>query len=212
MRAPEAPIHLDALIAWAAVFETGGQTYEAQDHLPLEKYTAASGKWTWKASQLVYNSGHRQSIPLTRRLDVDECARDQTDGVFRANNLNVLTPGTGVYKSYNFMVPIVAVDVVHAWCVGEEKTIERLLSHVRHVGKLGRIDYGRIKKWTVTIDDEPNRERWRLRTMPDSHDGYNATIGTLSPPYWERARRTEAWQPSSDTLSAALSKLSRVLR
>lgn len=202
MRAPEAPIHLDALLAWSAVHATAPPDLTRQEALPLERYTAADGRWVWKASRLVFTPIHRQALPLTRRLDVDECARDQ--GVyFEAPRLNTLTPGTGVWKSYSFRAPLVQVETVDAWCVGEADTVQQMLSGISNIGKLGRLDCGRVREICVEPDDAPERDRWRLRTMPDACPDYYTTAATLRPPYWRRENREEAWEPSSQVLRAA---------
>lgn len=194
MRAPEAPIHLDALLAWSAVHATGIMDLEQQERLPLEKYHASNSAWVWKASQLVFEAGHRQALPMTRRLDIGECAQDQ--GIrFDAPRLNVLTPGTGPYKSYSFLAPLVAVAEAHAWCVGDQDAIRDLLARVTHVGKLARIDCGRVASIDVLPDDDPTAERWTLRTMPDSRPGFHASVATLTPPYWRRESRVDAWEP-----------------
>lgn len=202
MRAPDAGIHLDALLAWSAVHASMPPVIARQEDLPLEKYTAADGRWVWKASRLIFRATHRQALTLTRRLDVDEIARDQGHA-FEATKLNVLTPGTGPYKSYAFRAPLVQVDTAEAWCVGDRQAVKDALQSITHVGKLSRVDCGRIGSISITEDDEPQRERWRLRTMPESAPGYYATAATLRAPYWKRENRDHAWEPSAELLLRA---------
>lgn len=208
MRAPEAPIHLDALLAWSAVHAGSVPDLTRQDKLPLDIYRAADGAWVWKASQLVFQTGHRQSLPMTRRLDIDECARDQHVR-FDAPRLNVLTPGTGPFKSYAFRSPLVDVNEAHAWCVGDKADIIDLLRRITHVGKLARIDCGRVANVDVLDDPDPSAERWTIRTMPDARPSFNAAIATLRPPYWQREARVSAWEPNrallDDVVARALS-------
>lgn len=197
MRAPEQPIHLDALLAWAAVDAAGGDL-AAQDDLPLELH-AADGRRVWKASRLVFQPLHRQMMPMTRTFDPWAWAMDR--GRVYTGGGNRLDPGMGPYKAYQIYVPLVQVERVRAWCIGEAERIGELLARVTHLGKLARLDMGRVLSREILPCAEA-RERWKCRTMPEPLPGYRPAVMTLMPPYWRREMRTVAWEPSAALVRA----------
>lgn len=194
MRAPSRPIHLDALLAWAAVTRAGGDI-SAQEDLPLEKHVAQSGDWCWKASQLQFAKPDlREVIYSCRSFDPWHWGQSWGVTFHKGRGKGALAQGTGPYKGYQFTTPAITVPQVWAFCVGEQDKIEDLLTEVTHVGKLSRLDMGRIKKTTVfPIDGQ--QDFWMTRTMPDEHKGYRKTWGNIRPPYWKRSTKQVVWEP-----------------
>lgn len=193
MRAPEQPIHLDGVLAWAAVDEAGGD-FAAQDDLPLELYESADGRRVWKASRLVLDTVHRQMLPMFRTFEPWQWGTDRGE-IYRGGP-NKLHPGTGPYKAYQMAVPLVQVASVRAWCIGQPERIGELLARVTHLGKLARLDMGRVAGREIVPCDQAH-ERWKWRTMPEPMPGYRPAVMTLMPPYWRREARTLAWEPTA---------------
>lgn len=203
MRAPELPLHLDALLAWAAVDEANGDI-EAQSSLPLAKFAPQNDeeRWVWRASRIIPVATNRQTMPTIRTFDPVQWAIDK-DQVY-IGGPNKLKPGTGPYKAYQMIAPMLQAPEAVAWCVGDPDRIQALLARVPTLGKLGRLDCGRIASVTVLDDPHPSRERWRLRTLPERRDEYYAAQMVLRPPYWRRSAVEPAFEPGSAILVRAL--------
>ena len=201
MVAPTHPIHLDALLAWAAVEKAGGDI-AAQEWLPLAIHgDREGGPWCWQASQVIPREVvTRDQLPMTRAFDPWTWADDR-DKRFQGGP-KTLKPGTGPYKAHQLRLPLQQALSAVAWAVGDVHHIRDLLDRVESLGKLARIGCGEIA--AVTVEPDPlARERWRLRTMPTPTDGYRRTMATVRPPYWRRAGRIEAWSPPAETVAQA---------
>lgn len=188
---PESPIHLDALLAWAAVDAAGGDI-SAQDNLPLEKAVKEDGSWVWKASMLQTSPVEvRNNVPMTRTFDPWQSGMDK-DTVYEGG-ANVMTPGTGPYKAYIFTRHAGMIRSAKAWCVGDIDRIKSLLGSITHLGKLARLDFGRVK--SIDVSPYEDQRAWEYRVMPWAVDGYDQTQECVHPPYWKRENRVLAWRP-----------------
>jgi len=188
---PEAPIHLDALLAWAAVDAAGGDL-AAQDALPLDRHTAEDGAWVWKASMLATSPVEiRNNVPMVRSFEPWQSGMDK--GEVYEGGPNVMTTGTGPYKAYIFTRHSGLIKEARAWCVGDLEKVTALLSRLTHIGKLSRLDFGRIESVDVKADEDTNA--WKFRVIPWEADGYDKTHECVRPPYWKRENRVVAWRP-----------------
>lgn len=193
MRAPEQPIHLDALLAWAAVDATQGDL-SAQNTLPLERYTGADGRWVWKASRVFLPVVARGREIMIRSFEPWNWGDDR--GTVYLKGPSALKAGTGPFKGHLIGLSTLQVEEAYAWCVGDRAEVAALLAGVKNLGKLRRLDFGRIGQ--ITVSDDPTAlERWQLRAMPDEHPGYRRSLQTVRPPYFDRALREPAWEPSA---------------
>lgn len=196
MRSPEHPIHLDALLAWSAVREAEEaghpEPLEAQHQLPLQDQDGPGGK-VWCASQLMWQPlAPPEQIFMTKRFELDELASRR--GKVYQGGPNVMTQGTGPFKSFVLQAPVVWTRQVVAYGIGDLDRIRQLLARVTHLGKLRRIGLGQIGRYEVEHD--PAAEiYWPLRVMPRQVEGYEPMIAVTSPPYWELERRQPAWVP-----------------
>lgn len=200
MCAPDHPLHLDSLLAWAAVDRAGGDL-AAMDDLPLARHTEADGRWVWCASHVLYQVLWRNPVPFTRAFEPWQWGEDK-DVAF-AKGPNVVTQGTGPYKGYQLMARGLQVAVAVAWAVGDSQGIADLLGRVRNLGKLARLDMGRVGRIEV-VPDEQAAELWRVRAMPAELPGYARSVETLRPPYFRRDQREDAWVPGADLARRAL--------
>ncbi|MFE8034031.1 type IV CRISPR-associated protein Csf3 [Thiohalocapsa marina] len=191
MHAPEQPIHLDAILAWAAVDAARGDL-NAQDALPLERYVGGDGRWVWKASRVLLKVEHRTGQMMTRSFEPWHWGEDRCRVYTKGPR--IIKPGTGPLKGYVLSVPTLQVSIAQAWYIGDADAIATLLSRVTHLGKLRRLDFGRITDIQVTEDREA-LERWTLRSLPDTRPGYRRCLQTLRPPYFDRSLRESAWEP-----------------
>jgi len=183
------PIHLDALLAWAAVkmAEEQGMIdhFDAQDDLPIAK----TPDGIWKASMLV-KSNSRSSLlfPMTKPFNV---YLDDADIYYEKKNVH-FTPGTGRFKAFDLRVQAEWCSEINAWCIGDEKKIKKLLSKITNIGKLARNNFGAIKECRIT-EDPMAEELWQVRTLrlPENapvRQGYAKAMRVCTPPYWDKTK------------------------
>lgn len=183
------PIHLDALLAWAAVRiaeEQGAENhFAAQDDLPLAK----DDNGTWKASMLIKrNSWSSLLFPMTKPFNV---YLDDADIYYEKKNIQ-FTPATGKFKAFDFRVQAGWCSEVNAWCIGDPDQVKLLLSRITSLGKLSRNNFGAIRDFSV-IDDPAAEQLWQIRTLPLALDnpvlpGYARAMRVSAPPYWDKTR------------------------
>lgn len=200
LRIPEHPVHFDGVLAWAAVqdgMERGIPMEEAQNRLPLDRHGDGESS-VWMASWIDFDAGPRSLYPITRPFRVTDVVMDMGRSfkqLRRADWSGEMS--SSVNKAYLLQHPIRHVSQARAWCVGDREEIERLLTTwVTHLGKLARLDMGRIASIVVTPDQEAP-SKWRRRALPWEEAGYLRTYETIHPPYWKRENRREAWVPAA---------------
>lgn len=200
MVVPEFPIHLDGILAYARVVaaEDAGETdpWSFQDHLPLAK--AGTGEdWIWKASRLrIIPQGMPIAVQMIRKLGFEDLALDQ--GRVYDKGPKIFSSGTGQYKAYDMRVLVRWVAQCEAWCIGDKTAIEALLPKIQYLGKLGRNGWGRIKSYTIAVD-QAAETMWTQRVLPSSMSDlvtdYVPVMTTIRPPYWDVTQRVEALEP-----------------
>jgi CRISPR type IV-associated protein Csf3 len=198
MRIPEHPIHFDGVLAWAAVqdgMDRGIPMEEAQENIPLGRQ-GERDEAVWMASWINFAPGPRSIYPITRPFRLTDLVMDMGRSFKQLRRAEWKSEmSSSVNKAYLLQHPVRHVTEAHAWCMGNRAEIERLLSTwVTHLGKLSRLDMGRINTATVTSDPAAS-EKWRLRSLPWQEDGYVRAYETVKPPYWKRENRREAWVP-----------------
>lgn len=199
LRVPEFPLHLDSVLAWAAVqegLEKGLEINEAQELLPLAR-EGQGDTAVWKASWVEFGPGARDSFVITRPFRLNEVVEDmgQVFSEVRRQKWDGEI-ASSPNKAYFITVPTRHVKKAQAWFVGDKEGVELLLQRVTHLGKLSRLDCGRIHCFTVT-EDATALDRWKRRVITWPEPGYRRTIETTKPPYFRRDLRREAWVPSA---------------
>ena len=218
----EHPIHLDALLTYAAsqeLIEQGADNPWEECHEFLnETLDKTEGEnWVWKASKLLMTPlATPQFTPMIRKCDPDAYydemySEDNPDGIWVSRFLKggVMSPAnplkfkintsSGQRKSYYWLAAHQWVDKVEAYCVGDKEQIEDLLrKHIKFIGKMGRNGFGRIKEITVTPSE--NTEAWRMRVLPLEEDGmdgveYAEVQECVRPEYWNALARVRAKEP-----------------
>jgi len=201
---PAHPIHLDALLAWAAVDEAVSQgqsdPLSAADSLPLACWTANSGAWVWQASQLRFRGRHGGFMTQSqRRAELYELAVNQARGVFRTRRhpIKRARPGAGPYKGYVLWTSMAWYMEATAYCTGESDRIQELLARVRFIGKRRRERNGEVA--AMEISHSPDPDAWRDRRLPIDpsidREGYAYSMGPLRPPYWRRCTAVPGLDP-----------------
>ncbi|WP_328984728.1 hypothetical protein [Thiorhodovibrio winogradskyi] len=194
MVAPTQPMHLDALLAWASVDQANGDI-AAQEALPLARMTPvdAPERWVWKASRLRGDIVHRYQMPMFRAFEPWHWGEDF--GRIYTSSKTTMTGGSGPYKSYKFLIEMIVVPRVMAWGVGDIDAVDQLLQRVRHLGRLRRLDCGRVGHCCVR-EDAVALEGWKERVLPVPEAGYYEVAQGIRPPYWDRHGHTRAYLPA----------------
>lgn len=197
---PERPIHLDALLAWAAVDAEIGSGADgktallAQDTLPLDR-TEGEG-WTWKASQLVFTPRDNPFlVAAIRSTNIQEMAFDRAAGVVDFGIKVAVNLGTGPDRNYDYRFAAQCCASAEAWCVGDPEKIKALLATLPGIGKRRRNGWGAIKEISV-VEVGASECHWNRRTLPMSSPcaipaAHVPSNGTLRPPYWDRLQYGE---------------------
>jgi len=192
---PRHLVHLDDLLAWAAVDEAREDGQEdpvpAKESLPLARYESDAG-WCWKASALRFQVlSEPRLLCRTRRVDYETIAREKDELIeFRANKF---TEGTGQYKGFDLRDAVQWVESAHACGVGDVGSVEGLLQRIQFIGGLRKLSFGRVRSFEVTPCDD--KEAWRYRHLPEPHADHVPVVGGLTPPYWDRARHQTVYEP-----------------
>lgn len=215
------PIHLDALVAYAATqsaLAAGDATEQSAnsirqlaDNLPFGKETR-HGEWVWQASALVPEVIGEQSVRMwTRKTNAYDYAARAASGALElgARTRNALDDGKpyagtidttrGLLKNQFEFYPVAEVFQLSAWCIGDVDQLEALLApesgFVTHLGKRGRIGHGRIR--SVTFSEAHDAiDRWKIRVLPwRESDAYEPMVAAFQPPYWAVENRKLAFVP-----------------
>jgi CRISPR type IV-associated protein Csf3 len=188
---PTYPMHLDGLLAWAAVDEAIEAGVErplaTQESLPL-----ASQNGVWCASAVLFDySNSAETVAMVKRTDPLAISDALVSGVLKKapNKLNLQS---GPWRQALFFSQCRHARVATAYCVGDKQRVESLLERVRYLGAKRRLGFGRVQSITV-VDDETAREGWKKRVLSHQEQGYVPIQAVTSPPYWERARADTAW-------------------
>jgi len=192
------PLHFDSLLAWAAAMRAEDDLYPIQDaidDLPLQKDVRDSG-WVWKASHLEFK--HllcTQPMVYYRAQDPELIADEKREiGGVDYGRKRVIDPNKGSNKRCVIYASMRYVSEAEAWCIGDKDAIKDLLSDIDNLGKLARLDYGRVLSVSVN-EDKRAFEFWKRRTLPWPEPEYARTVSVCTPPYWDRRKQTECWVP-----------------
>lgn len=214
------PIHLDALVAYAATQSAlnaadedipEGDIRSLAAELPFAKHEQ-DGTWVWKASALVAEDIGEKSVRMwTRKTDPFDYARkvDQNILDIGARTKNALAAGKphaggidtvrGLLKTNFDFYPVIEVFRLSAWCIGDIDRLEALLAPesglLTHIGKRGRIGHGRIRS-VVLSECAQATDAWKRRVLPWRESGaYEPIQAAWQPPYWAPEGRARAFVP-----------------
>lgn len=202
------PVHLDALVAFAAFTEhevlhgpaTDKVANEIHESLPLKKVEYGQKKggaqWIYAASQLLWGEpGPMWQESQTLFVDPQDYAllRDCV-----RNPLNYINKGTGQYKSYDLRRELRRYKSAVAYAIGDIGEVQALLEdHLKSVGKLSRLQKGKIIAIKCEEIPEPTCY-WQYRNLPSEmkndidESRYAPVQATVCPPYWRRENAREA--------------------
>jgi len=193
------PLHLDALLTWAASIEEqrpspiSGEPL-ARIEIPIQRdqsdrfWLCSQGFCRVERSEIRHKNWRAPWHEYARLGDGKAKRFDITSGV----NKGVRVP---------YEVQHLTGNKIEWWCLGERDAILALLSRVRYVGRFrgsgkGKLDFYRREPWTVepceTWDGFPVMRAGKpLRPLPADYPGLSEPpmgFTNLEPPYWDRSR------------------------
>lgn len=215
LRDSEQPIHLDALIAYAAMKdheEIGAENpWREADDLSGYLDKTPGKQWVWKASMVMFAPvSARQWVNQIRRADPERYYNDLGKYWVGRGKQNVLgiNPETfkidtrsGRQRGYQWLTAVQWMDAATAWGVGDIDAVRYALEeHITHIGKKGVNGYGRIASVEVIAAPADEADNWMLRVLPESANGkpgiqYEPVLATLRAPYWRKLNRVMALEP-----------------
>lgn len=112
----------------------------------------------------------------------------------------------GHFKDFMINLPLVLANQVSFYCNGDKSELERLLSHLRSVGKKTDIGGGRIKKISITGASEDYsffKDDNVMRPIPVSmkiplFEGARIQRQPYKPPYWSKSNMSMCYVPKSN--------------
>lgn len=192
---PEAPIALDALLAWAACARDGVPPATTNAEIvPVEIPVQRSecGR-VYLASCARYEVELRDKRYKNKRAPIEEF-KHLGDAKIKTVKISA-----GANKSYRIPREVLFLvdDVITWWCVGDAEAIRSLLALVHFVGKDRSVGNGKVIAWDVTPEASPwpgfpvVAEGEPLRNLPLDWPGIGGEFsgyGVLTPPYWDHSR------------------------
>lgn len=184
------PLHLDSLVAWAAVEEAkekGVEDYlSVLGYLPLGK----TKDDIWQASQLIYNN--ESSIQVFSMTKPFNMYLEDAETHFDLGRKKQFKAGEGKFKGYDLRLNQQWRDIATAWCIGDKERLEILLPRITNLGKISRNNFGAVSSVEI-VPDQQAEKLCELRTTPLSLDkpvkkGFARAMRVCSPPYWEKTR------------------------
>lgn len=183
---PANPLHLDALLTFAAAAHHGSdgeltRTQRPRDiPLPVAKWRAGT-EWGWRASALFPDGKTAESLQFWRKK-------------FRQNRIE-LTAGSpnltnATWREYNMPMPLILCHSMVAWAFGDRRNIRHeLIRSVRHLGRKTSMGKGTVNDVLV----EPCDEDWSIlregraqRWLPLPNA---PRLCRARPPYWNNVDR-----------------------
>lgn len=189
-------LHLDGVLAWARAkraTEDGFPIEEVIEDLPLERETK-DGEWVWKASAIHFEP-RCAPLPMIYRRQISFPkihAMQQEVGCFELKRRKY--ENKAMYKNWQIPAAYMWVNKAEAWCIGDPDKVRELLADVPNLGKLARLDFGRVSTFEVEEHNEA-LEKWKFRNLPWPEAGYAPIQGCVRSPYWRRDHARTCWRP-----------------
>lgn len=188
---PTRPLLLDSLLEELAA---GRLKYQCKRPVELPLAVARSEEgWCYKASAFAWRVAWRDQCNITRKLDVGKMVQDGQRGLVDVRSKPNL--GVGPHRNYLLAYPVIGLqEPASAYGVGDIAAVRELLSRCSHLGGKRRLGHGRIASLdVVAIEDDA---AWMWRPLPWAHNGYVPCVAAVTPPYFRRDRRMQAYAPA----------------
>lgn len=118
----------------------------------------------------------------------------ETHKLTRKQQTGRIKTNQGHFKDFMINIPILITNKITFYCNGDKSEINRLLSHLTHIGKKTSIGSGRIKKITINDLSEDYsffKDNHIMRPIPATMDvpvceGMIFQKQPYKPPYWDK--------------------------
>lgn len=209
------PLHLDSLVAYAAVEFAMRQpgldparlkldvVKEVCDNLPIAK-EVRDGKFCYQASALrPVVIGTHQARMFTRETDPVDLATRQINGHLTGFGAKatgdfhtIIDTARGPLKNSLEYYPTRMVSKFEGFLVGDLEQIEAFLNpesgFVTHLGAKRRLGHGQISGFAIEVCNEA-QTRWKERILPWKEPGLVPMQATVVPPYTAMSARQLAY-------------------
>lgn len=197
---PNGPLALDALLTWVEAqrreLPPPASAGDCTD-LPIP---LAQERGIWLASFGVCELEESERDWTNRRFPLPE-AQD-----LGGPKLKRVMLSAGPSKSYRLPRERMHLvdDRIAWWALGEADAVRSMLAEVNYLGKRRGVGLGKVRQWTVescgSWEGFPVlRDGAPLRSLPLDWPGVSSdaerAYAVLRPPYWDNARRVEAYVP-----------------
>lgn len=183
-------LFFDGILAYAVMeplLDTISPSENDAYYIPLPLERRGSEQWYWAASVSFYNKGVWSRTKWTKHYRTWQ-GEDYGYGVLEFR--------------YDMPMPLLSVETLHFFAVGNKREVEKLLQRVTHVGKKRVYGYGCVKEWKVSTIDNDYSEVYKnilSRPIPISECRYEVVgfqdIVGFRPPYWCPENFTLCWLP-----------------
>lgn len=215
---PANGLHLDGLLAWAAVQvamrgETDASaTYENFIHdLPLERHEFDGDehdRWIWKASVMHVVGWIGQSrLYLTQKTPATAMLMGVAEGWIDKAGGSIIDTQRNFTKNGAVYTTIEYAHGLRSWCVGDADGVAEYLSEVKAVGVKKRIAQGALLPYEdgslfkVTPCDQANT-LWMRRNSPVRLiEESTQKSGRWRAPYW--SQKSVCWSPNPQRLDVS---------
>lgn len=209
------PLHLDSLVAYAAVEQAMRQPdldptqtkLELVDavcaNLPIAKEIHGK-QFCYQASVLRPTKvGVHQTRMFTRVTDIEHMSYQFEKGELTGLSNREIGPfskhidtSSGPYKNTLEYYPTRMVSQFEAFVVGDLAYLDAYLNpsngFIQYLGAKRRLGHGKISGFKIEVCNQA-AERWKERIMPWAEPGLVPIQSTVIPPYTEMARRQLAY-------------------
>jgi CRISPR type IV-associated protein Csf3 len=193
----DVPLHLDGVLAWAAVEIATRDGVLDLDHAAAKLPLARKGDpEVWCASAIEFDFLDVPNLRLmTRTTNVEAYAEAIDNGQIKLSRERQNLPtDSGPLRNFMLTVPTRPCKTAHAWCIGDAGEIGKLLKEIKFLGKYGRMGFGCIEKITVEPDNKA-KTAWKRRHLPWAEPGYLPVTGNFQAPYWNKSTMTKVYVP-----------------
>lgn len=192
---PKHPIHLDAALVYASIFE-GMPEHEAFELLNAAIVSQGEGaKHVYCASAIFFDPQHHFTRFATRRFDLNELTRDIASGVTSTKSTTAVNLSSGAVRGRLDSIPMMWASTARAWLLCKnEDALANLLGNIRYIGKHSRLGAGRIDG-VPDVFESDEAGAWMRRVLPFPVEGAAPIQATVRPPYWDKSTIQKAFLP-----------------
>lgn len=191
-------VHLDSVLAYAVMRPIEHTLPPSRQSVQVIEIPALKCLWRdeagrplWACSDLIPVSPAMQSIEYGhRRYPADRAHLSKKPSANTA---------AGQFKEGRRQMLVTSAPVWEAVAIGKRDDVQALLDTISHIG--GRsVNYGRVIRWEVTIDDAvTERDVINRRSVPEAagleHSGKLNSFCGWTPPYWYHPWYTACMEP-----------------